>query len=290
MIDLAGERGRDMVVLQPIGQQILFRLGPGGFGRAFPTSLMGNIAYIRQLYLDLDHYRDANQIYAAHPAGNRRPGYDHELEGLIESPRILLPANEAQQIDRMLNFGRELKVPFVVYGLHEGYRRVDQLKQANVPVLISLKWPEKPKNADPNEPTNYRELQMRDQAPAVPAQLVKAGVKFGFYSDGVETAPELRKALKKALDGGLARADAVKALTLNAAEIYGMSDRLGSIEKGKTANLVVTKGEAFDDKTTVEYVFIDGKKFEPSKDLQKETPPKKDGAKPATPAEEGEEK
>lgn len=289
IIDLAGERGRDMVVMQPAGQQILFRVGPGGFGRTFPTSLMGNIAYVRQLYLDLDHYREANQIYAAHPAGNPRPGYDHDLEGLIESPRILLPANEAQQIDRMLAFGRELKVPFVVYGVHEGYRRIDQLKQANVPVLISLKWPEKAKDVDPDEQVNYRDLEMRAQAPSVPGLLSRAGVKFAFYSDGVDSAPALKKAVKKAIDSGLSRADAVRALTLNAAEIYGLSDRLGSIEKGKIANLTVTKGEAFEDKTTVEYVFIDGKKFEPSKDLQKETPPKKDGAKPAVPAVEREE-
>ncbi|MBV8069212.1 MAG: hypothetical protein JO270_04855, partial [Acidobacteriaceae bacterium] len=101
MIDLAGERGRDMVVAQPIGQQILFRVAPSGFGRSFPTSLMGNIAYLRQLYLDLNHDGQAKQIYSAHPSGNRRPEYDHDLEGLMESPRILLPAEEAQQIDRM---------------------------------------------------------------------------------------------------------------------------------------------------------------------------------------------
>jgi hypothetical protein len=247
-----------MVVAQPVGEQIVFRLGPGGFGRSFPTSLMGNIAYVRQLYLDLGHYREANQIYAAHPNGNARPGYDHDLEGLTQSPRLLLPADEAQQVDRMLSLGHELNVPFVVYGLHEAYRRIDELKQANVPALISLKWPEKPKNADPKEQPNYRDLEMRAQAPTVPALLAKAQVKFAFYSDGVDSAPELKKALKKALDSGLSRADAVKALTLNAAEIYGLSDRLGSIEKGKIANLVVTRGDAFDDKTSVEYVFIEG--------------------------------
>ncbi len=265
MVDLAGERGRDMVIAQPIGQEIVFRMGGGGMGRSFPSSLMGNIAYVRQLYLDLHQYKEAKQIYDGHPSGNRRPEYDHDLEGLAESPRILLPANEAQQIDRILRFGQELKVPFVVYGMHEGYRRVDELKQANVPVLISLKWPEKPKDADPHEVPDYRELEMREQAPAVPGMLAKAGVKFGFYSDGLDSDADLTKALKKALDAGLSRADAIRALTLNTAEIYGVSDRLGSIEKGKIANLVVTKGAAFDDKSTIEYVFIDGKQFQPAK-------------------------
>jgi imidazolonepropionase-like amidohydrolase len=113
--------------------------------------------------------------------------------------------------------------------------------------------------------------------------LAKAGVKFGFYSDGVDTAPDLKKDLKKALDAGLSRADAVRALTLNVAEIYGVSDRLGSIDKGKIANLVVTKGDAFDDKTTVEYVFIDGRQFQPSKDLQRAAPAG-NGRRPGAPS------
>lgn len=277
IVDLAGERGRDMVVAQPVGQKIQFRVS--GFGRSgFPNSLMGNIAYVRQLFLDLDHYKEAEEIYGAHPAGNRRPQYDHDLEGLAESQRLLLPADEEQQIDRILNFGRELKRPFILYGLHEGYKRIDELKQAQTPVLISLKWPEKLKNADPADIPNYRDLVRRQEAPAVPGMLAKAGVTFAFYSDGVDAAPDLKKAVKKAIDAGLPRADAIRALTLSAAQMYGVADRLGSIEKGKIANLVLTRGEAFDEKTTVERVFIDGVVFEPSKEEQQ--PPKPNEQKP----------
>ncbi|HEY3937253.1 MAG TPA: amidohydrolase family protein [Bryobacteraceae bacterium] len=286
LIDLAGERGRDMVIAQPIGQQITFRVG--GLSRGgFPSSLMGNIAYVRQLYLDLDQYQKAKQIYAANPSGNRRPEYDHALEGLAESPRVLLPAEEMQQIDRVLNFGWELKMPFVLYGLHEAYRSMDELKQANVPLLVSLEWPERPRDADPNEAPNYRELEMRDKAPAVPGMLAKAGLKFGFYSDGVDTAPGLKSALKKAIDAGLPRADAIRALTLSVAEIYGVADRVGSIDRGKIANLVVTKGEAFDEKSSVEYVFIDGKEFQPSKEIQQPPPSSANsgGHRPGVPEE-----
>jgi hypothetical protein len=272
LIDLAGERGRDMVIAQPIGQQITFRVGGGLSRGGFPSSLMGNIAYVRQLYLDLDQYQKAKQIYAANPSGSRRPEYDHALEGLAESPRVLLPAEEMQQIDRILNFGWELKMPFVLYGLHEAYRSMDELKQANVPLLVSLEWPERPRDADPNEAPNYRELEMRDKAPSVPGMLAKAGLKFGFYSDGMDSAPGLKSAVKKAIDAGLPRAAAIRALTLSVAEIYGVADRVGSIDRGKIANLVVTKGEAFDDKTSVEYVFIDGKEFQPSKEIQQPPP------------------
>lgn len=273
LIDLAGDRGRDMVLAQPIGQQVAFRVGSGGMGRAFPSSLMGNISYVRQLYLDLGQYKQAKELYAAHPSGVPRPEYDHALEGLAESPRLLLPADESQQIDRMISFGQELKVPFLLYGLHEAYKEVDRLKAANIPALISLKWPEKPRDADPADIPNYRDLLMREQAPAVPAMFAKAGVRFGFYSDGVSTAPELKKAIKKAIDAGLRQQDAIRALTLTPAEIYGVSDRIGSVEKGKIGNLVVTRGPAFDEKSTIEYVFVDGKQFQPSKELQQGPPP-----------------
>jgi len=173
-----------------------------------------------------------------------------------------------------------LKKPFILYGLHEAYECAEQLKQAKVPLLVSLKWPEKPKDEDPDEASSLRELTMRDKAPSVPGMLAKAGVRFAFYTDGLDSAVDLKKALKKAVDAGLSRADAIRALTLNAAEIYGVADRLGTVEKGKIANLVVMKGDAFEDKTTVEYVFVDGRQFQPSKELQQGPPPS--GKKPAT--------
>jgi hypothetical protein len=227
----------------------------------------------------LGQYEQAKSLYAANPRGQKRPEYDHTLEGLAESPRLLLPAVELQQIERMLHFGAELQKPFVLYGLHEGYKEVDELKQASVPVLVSLKWPEKPKETDPADIPDYRELVMRDQAPGVPGMLAKAGVKFAFYSDGVDSAADLKKALKRALDAGLSRPDAIRALTLTPAEIYGVADRTGSIAKGKIANLVITKGDAFDDKTTVEYVFVDGEQFKPSKEAQQ--PPRAPGRRPS---------
>jgi imidazolonepropionase-like amidohydrolase len=265
IVDLAGVRGRDMVVASRAGQYIALRTGP--FSAGFPNSLMGVIAYIRQTYLDLDWYKRANTIYAAHVNGNRRPGYDHYLEALGNSPRVLLPATEAQQIDRMLSFGAELKQPSIVYGLHEAYRRIDELSRAKIPVLVSLKWPAAPKDADPTAVPDYRTLVMRDQAPSVPGLLAKAGVPFGFYDDGVEKTADLKKAVKRAIDAGLPQADAIRALTLSVAEMYGVADRLGSIEKGKIANLVVTRGDAFADKTKIEYLFVDGQQFKPSEDV-----------------------
>jgi imidazolonepropionase-like amidohydrolase len=82
--------------------------------------------------------------------------------------------------------------------------------------------------------------------------------------------------VKRAIDAGLPEAAAVRALTLSAAEIYGVADRVGSIEPGKIANLLVVKGNLFDEKTKIEYVFIDGVKYEPAP----EAPPGERGGRP----------
>ena len=258
-LNLSGEKLGRMVVASPTGQYVT--LTSHGFG-TYPGSLMGVIAYVRQLSFDADHYKLEMQAYTSHPAGQKRPNYDRAVEGLLESPRLLLPADDAKQLDRMIRFAAELKRPAVLYGAHEAYKVADHVAKSGVPVLVSLKWPEKPKDADPDDQDSYRTLELRDRAPSSPAALEKAGARFAFYSGGT-AAKDVRKALKRAVDAGLSEAAAVRALTLSAAEIYGVADRLGSIEPGKIANLVVVKGSLFDEKAKIQYVFVDGVKYEP---------------------------
>ncbi|MCU1260652.1 MAG: amidohydrolase [Bryobacterales bacterium] len=263
IFDLAGERSGSMIVSPSAGTYIAMR-SAGGFGGSFPGSLMGIMAYVHQIYLDADHYKLAKQIYSQHPQGLQRPAYDRTLEGVLESPRVLLPAARAVEVDRMIRFARELNRSAVLYGGDEAWRAVDLLKQSGTPILVSLKWPERSRDADPAAQDSLHTLEMRDKAPGTPGALAKGGVKFAFYTDGLATQQDINRSVKRALDAGLTQADAVRALTLSPAEIYGVSDRLGSIDKGKIANLVVTEGELFQDKTKVKYVFVDGLKFEPA--------------------------
>ena len=269
VIDLAeAEKPGPMVVESPIGQYIGIGRG-GGFGGGFPSSLMGILAYIHQVYLDAEHYKLVKDAYAKDPRGMERPAYDRALEGVLDSKRILLPANRLVEMDRMIHFSSELKQPTILYGLREAYRPEagPLLKKSGLPVLVSLKWPAPPTGADVHlEDESLRQLETYDEAPAAPAMLQKAGVKFALYSDGIDSPRELQRAVKKALDAGLSREDALRALTLTPAEIYGVSDRLGSIEKGKIANLVVTRGEIFDNNTKIEMIIVDGKKYTPAAD------------------------
>jgi len=261
VVNLAGQRAGNMVIHSPAG--LFMTLRSGGFGGGFPGSIMGVIAYIRQIYLDADQYRVAKEIYAAHPLGNKRPDYDKTLEGVLSAPRVLLPASNPKEIERMLRFAEELKVKTVLYGLHEGFRAVDVLKKHNATVLVDLKWPEKARDADAEVEDPLRVLETRDRAPSTPSELVKAGLKFAFYAGGLERPADVGRAVKKAIDAGLPAADAIRGLTLGAAEIFGVGDRLGSIDKGKIANLVVTRGDLFTNGSEVKYVLVDGVKYEP---------------------------
>jgi len=269
IIDLLSDVQPGVMVLAPsLGQYISVTRagGGGGMGGGFPGSLMGYIAYIRQIYLDAAHYQLVKDAYAKDPRGMERPAYDRALEGVLESKRILLPANRRVEIDRMLRFAAELKQPAILYGGRETFRpeAAALLKKYNAPVLLSMRWPERPRDADPEEVESMRTLETRDKAASAPMVLESAGVKYAFYSDGLDQARDLQRAVKKAIDRGLPREAALRALTLSPAEIYGVADRVGSIEKGKIGNLVVTRGEIFDDRTKVEMILVDGRKYAPA--------------------------
>jgi hypothetical protein len=267
VFNLAGDRAGAMVVNSSAGQYLKFPSGGGGGGGggSYPGSLMGVIAYIRQIYMDADHYKDANNIYKQHPGGLTRPAYDKTLEGVIESPRTLVPANRMVEIERMVHVSKELKLNAVLYGAEEGWRGADMLAKAKYPVLVSLKWPARSADANPNDEDSLRTLVLRDKAPTTPAAFAKAGVKFAFYTDGITSSRDIMRAVKRAIDNGLSSADAIRALTLSPAEIYGVSDRLGSIDKGKIGNIVVADGDIFAG-AKVKYVFVDGMKFEPTQE------------------------
>ncbi|MGA7922075.1 MAG: amidohydrolase family protein [Candidatus Acidiferrales bacterium] len=276
-IDLAGTRAGDFVVRPMAALQVSFKPIGGLFG--FPDSLMGTIAYVRQVFDDADWYSQAEPIYQANPTKSERLAYDRTqmvLSQAIQNKEIvLLPANNSIQILRALRLADEWKIRAVLYGGQAGYEVVDALSAKKIPVLINLKWPERGKDADPEGEQTLRELRFRDRAPGTPAALAKAGVKFAFYSDGLTETKDIFKDLKRATDAGLTADAALRAFTIDAAEILGLGDRMGSIAPGKIANVIVTDGDIFGEKTKVKHAFVDGRWFE----IHEEIPPEKSGDK-----------
>jgi imidazolonepropionase-like amidohydrolase len=278
VLDLGGERAGELVVKSPVAVPTTLD-APGGF-RNYPGSLMGAIAYVRQIWIDANWETQARAIYEKNSRATERPKYDRSDAALAEAlgkhTVVLIPGNSSLQIERALRLAEEWKLNAALYGGQAGYEAAPDIAATKVPVLVNLKWPEASKDADPEDTPSLRELRFRDRAPSSPSALEKAGVKFAFYSGGIAAAKDILPAVKKAIDAGLNPDAALRALTLSPAEIFGVSQTMGSIENGKIANLVVTDGDLFDKKTKVKMVFVDGRKYEVREVLRPSEPPKGD--------------
>jgi Amidohydrolase family len=274
LMNLAGERASEMVI-QPQAALIV-NIGYSGGYRGFPNSLLGHVAYVRQLFLDAEQYRMAWAIYHADPRGLARPAYDRTLEPLLpalsEGRPVLYPGNLAKEIHRALDISKELNFPLIVYGAQEGYEVAETLAQRKVPVVVNLEWPEKERDTDPEEEESLRVLRLRDRAPGTPAAFEKAGVKFAFSSGGIRAANQILPNVRAAIEKGLSPEGALRALTLSAAEIYGVDNRLGSLDTGKIANLLVTEGDLLAEKPKLKMVFVDGRKYEIRAPREEEKP------------------
>jgi hypothetical protein len=133
--------------------------------------------------------------------------------------------------------------------------------------LLSLNFPKRTAAASPDaDPESLEMLRTRAEVPKGPGILDRKGVKFAFQSGGASAADFFANAAK-ATENGLAKEAAIRAMTLSAAEILGVGNRLGSIEAGKIANLTVIRGDLLSKDRTVTHVFVDGRLFE-----QKERP------------------
>jgi hypothetical protein len=276
ILDLQGERSGDLVVKSPVA--IPISLQPSGGFNSFPGSLMGALAYVHQVWLDTEWSTKAQAVYEKNPRGVARPRYDRTeatlAEALEDHALVLIPANTSLQLRRALELVDRWKVNGAIYGGQMAYEVAPEIAAKKLNVLINLKWPDAEKDADPDAKPSMRTLRFRDRAPSSPAALSKAGVKFAFYDGGVTAPKDLLKAVKKSIDAGLAPDAALRALTLTPAEIFGVADRLGSIDTGKIANLVVTDRDLFDEKAKIKMVFVDGRRFEVREPEKPKDPPK----------------
>jgi len=159
-----------------------------------------------------------------------------------------------------------------VVGASNAQERIAELAQAKARVILSLNFPGgrgggagagggggggRGGGGGPS----LSQLQAQANAPKVPAALAQANVPFAFTSGGATAADFVRNAGRVVKEGGLPADAALRALTLEAARMAGAADRVGSIERGKIANLVVTQGDVFDG-GAVRHVFIDGRPIE----------------------------
>jgi imidazolonepropionase-like amidohydrolase len=259
-INLAGSTPSEMIVRSPVALHVGFtplRMG------VYPSSLMGVFAALRQMLLDAERLRQANQIYERSPRGLRRLEQDRSLVALIpvitRQLPVVMQANTEREIRRALDLAEEFDLRVIISGGAESWKVADRLRSTDVPVLLSLNFPKRTTALVPEaDPDPLRILRERVEAPRAAGRLAAARVRFAFQSGAMTNMADFLTGAAKSVENGLARDEALRALTIRPAEIFGVADRLGSIEVGKIANLTITRGDLFDRNTRIHSVFIDG--------------------------------
>ncbi|MGV3614898.1 MAG: amidohydrolase family protein [Fimbriimonas sp.] len=261
VVSLAGE---GKVLLPEAATEMGFR---NGSGAGYPGTLFGVTATLRQTLADA-------QYYAKQP----NPTKDPSLEGLkgVLSGKVpaLFNANTAREITRADRIAGEFGMRMIVNGGTEAFRMVDLLKARKAPVILSLdvadaptRTPQTGPDATPKEVLEER-YQLWQERIGNAKTLNAAGIPIAFsgvsgFGNGY--LPGVRKLIL----AGLPREAALRAMTSGAAQILGVGDRVGTVEAGKLANLVVMAGDFASDKSEIRTVLVEGAKFDVKKEATK---------------------
>lgn len=193
----------------------------------------------------------ALQYHKIDSSSNKDQAYYPEMEALLPVVRgemkLLINVYSANDIKAALKWIDDKKVDAVLCGVTEGWRVADEIAEAGIPVITG------PVLTNPT-----RSYDKYDRPYANAGLMQQAGVKVAIRSNETENVRNLPYHAGFAATYGMGREEALKAVTIVPAEILGVDDKYGSIEKGKVANLFVTDGDPFETKTLVKYVFING--------------------------------
>jgi imidazolonepropionase-like amidohydrolase len=266
-IQLAGADAQEMLLIRDIAMPLNFtgdqRRNESWEKRKYPSTRMGMAAQLRQAFLDAQDYAQHWADYESKKADAGKSGdakdkksppsqpkRDLKLEALLPylqgKKSIVLAAEEPSDLETAVNLAREFKLKFILNHISHSQPVLDYVANLHVPVIVG------PIYEDPKPDERF------DAVYSLPAQLAKRGVKIAFASYDAHNVRNLPYQAGFATAFGLPYDEALKAITLNPAEIWGVADELGSLDVGKLANIVVANGDPLDMKTDVKQIYIRG--------------------------------
>lgn len=310
LVNLSGRPARESVVVPEFALSLSFDGQDSFAAGTYPGSLMGRVAQVRQAFLDAQWYRDVARSFLA--GGEARPPSDVALEALqpilAKTMPTTIEADTAAQIDRALRVAREFGLKPILVGGQEAFRRLEAIKASGAPILLGIHFGNEPggdapPKPDPMKPDAMKTDVVKPDAPKTePAktsegaplpdppdrlaerkrlydqslrnvqEVGKAGIPFAFSSRGAENPKDFMDSVRKLVKAGLPRDAALRALTLDAANILGIGRQFGTVEAGKVANIAVMTGDFLDEKTTVKILYVDGRKIDPARTTDAPTP------------------
>jgi imidazolonepropionase-like amidohydrolase len=284
IVELAGKSADDMVLLSQ--SSLYSELTPAE--RVYPATTMAVIAKWRELYRQASQQKTYASVYASNRAGIERPGSSRLLESFYpvidKHIPVLFKAEKVWDIHRILTLQKDLGFSLIIGDVKEGWDVTGKLKTSGAKVFLSLDLPEEKKEEKkddkkdvPKSMTDAEKEALDKRKAEFAAKYVgqaltfqQAGIPFGFSTLSVKT-KDIQANLRRMIKAGLTEDQALAALTTTPAQLLGLSDRLGSVDAGKIANLVISRKPYFDEKSKVKYVFVEGILY------KNETPePKKD--------------
>jgi len=233
----------------------------------YPVSKMGAVAVTRQGFLDASWWREAEAAYAAQP-GQARPRLRAATAALVLAAQgkevVVFEATDVLSLLRAARIAREMKLKARYVGAGDEYLLESEVVAVKPDLVLRVNFPQ-PEKLDREEEwldVPVSRLRAYDRAPSNPKWLKDAGLEFSFTTAGLEDAREFGKRVREAMARGLSADAALAAVTTVPARQLGLQDRLGTIEVGKIANLVVETGNPFAEKSRVAEIWIDGSRIE----------------------------
>lgn len=261
-----------------------------GANGVYPNTVIGVMAKYRDLYKKAVQAKAYQARYESDGNGMERPHFDKMLTSLYPVVSRQMPvsfrAEDALDILRVLALKQELGFNLALAEVKQGWDIIPQIKATGASVFFSLDLPEWVEEKEPD--TEGEEEEMKEDAGATdasrwkrqerellekrkkamiknyytqPSVFVRHGVKFGFSTLGAKP-KDFKKNMINIIGNGLSEDQALAALTTYPSEVLGVASVMGTIDRGKLANLIVTDGAYFDEKSSVRYVFVDGVKYE----------------------------
>lgn len=253
LVTLADDR-ENTVVLKP-NATAHYSFSKGSSTQTNPNSMMGSVALIRQALYDADWYKRA---------GNKEQA-NLSLDALnrIQSLPAIFDAGDKLSILRADKVGDEFGIQYIIKGLGDEYQRIDEIKATGASLIVPINYPQPYDVEDAWDADNVSlaELKHWEMAPMNAGRLAGANIPFALTTAGLRNKADFWANLRKAIENGLPEQKALEALTTIPARLMKAEDLVGTLQKGRVANFIITSSNLFSADNVIYENWIRGKQY-----------------------------